>query len=188
MKSKKLAHIVNGRVIAWFDLELMDYPNLPPESELIDATGIWDNRATQEWAHDGTDFIQYIEPVSLREQEHTKLMEINQKAQAFIDATIPAYPEFEKFTFDKQEREATAYLADNTIATPTLTPIATERGLTVADLADKVVAKANAFTALSASVAGQRQKYQDELTAAYNGGNGSLDAINAINPVYTLPA
>ena len=115
-------------------------------------------------------------------------MEINQKAQAFIDATIPAYPEFEKFTFDKQEREATAYLADNTIATPTLTPIATERGLTVADLADKVVAKANAFTALSASVAGQRQKYQDELTAAYNGGNGSLDAINAINPVYTLPA
>uniref|UniRef100_Q31HT5 Uncharacterized protein n=1 Tax=Hydrogenovibrio crunogenus (strain DSM 25203 / XCL-2) TaxID=317025 RepID=Q31HT5_HYDCU len=129
-----------------------------------------------------------LPPPSLGDANAAKSKQINDEAQKFIDANMPSYPSFEMLTFAKQEAEARAYIADNTIVTPVLTPIATERGLMVADLAAKVVAKADAFTALSASVAGQRQKYQDELTIAYNGGNGSLDAINAINPIYTLPA
>ncbi|RUM91065.1 MAG: hypothetical protein DSZ27_07340 [Thiomicrospira sp.] len=125
---------------------------------------------------------------SLAEALDAKSKQIDIESQKFIDANIPSYPNFEMLTFEKQESEARAYIADNTVSTPVLTPIATERGMTVLDLADKVITKANAFTALSASVAGQRQKYQDQLAAAYDGGNGSLSAINAIDPVFTAPA
>lgn len=186
MELKKLAHVVNGRVIAWLDLELMEYKSLPPENELIDASEIWDSRTTQEWAHDGTNFIQYIEPVSLQQLTRTKLLEINQKAQAFIDAAIPVYPEFEKLTFDQQEREAIAYLADNTVATPTLTPIANARGLSVQLIAEKVVAKAGAFRSLAAAIAGQRQAYEDQLQTAVD--NNDADAINAITVSYAMSA
>ena len=159
------------------EAEKRDFYNVqPPDGKLLgsDANGrpIWVD----------------IPPLSLGDANAAKSKQINDEAQKFINENMPSYPSFEMLTFAKQEAEARAYLADNTIATPVLTPIATERGLTVADLATKVVAKADAFTALTASVAGQRQKYQDELTVAYNGGNGSLDAINAIDPVYTLPA
>ena len=96
----------------------------------------------------------------------SKSQEIDSKAQQYIDSLTPKYPEFEKLTFEKQEQEARAYLADSAVDTPVLTAIATARGLTVAELATRVVTKADQLTQLASVVAGKRQAYQDRLTAA----------------------
>jgi hypothetical protein len=115
-------------------------------------------------------------PLPTTEQvKQTKANEIDTKAQQHIDSLVPVYPEFEKLTFEKQEQEARAYLADNTLATPTLTSIATERGLTVLELATRVVAKSDQFTQLAATVAGKRQAYHDQLANAVD-----VDGVNAI--------
>lgn len=127
-----------------------------------------------------------IPPPTLDSVNSQKLNQINSEAQKFIDANMPAYPEFEKLTFAKQEAEARAYVADNTVPTPVLSQIASDRGTTVDVLVPKVIAKADQFMILTSSVAGQRQKYEDDLAAAYTASDAS--AINAINPVYTAPA
>ncbi len=124
-----------------------------------------------------------LPPPSLNELSKTKSAEIDSKAQAFIDAEIEPYPNFEKLTFDRQELEARAILADNTVSTPTLSAIAESRGLTVKEVAKRVIAKTDAFAALAASIAGQRQAYHDQLAAAQD-----LAAVEAIIVNYELPA
>lgn len=136
----------------------------------------------QKW--DGFKWID-PQPLSLTEISKLKSNEINMKAQQFIDKEIEQYPEFEKLTFDRQEREAHSYIADNTVSTPTLTRIATARGLTVLEIADRVIAKANAFAGLAAEIAGQRQAYHDQLATAVQAQDST--AIEDIIVSYALP-
>lgn len=77
-----------------------------------------------------------------------------------------AYPEVEKRTFIKQEIEARAYLADSTVDTPTLTPIATARNITVQEQAERVKAKADLYTATVAALIGRRQAQEDVIDTA----------------------
>src|SRR5205085_2193101 len=53
-----------------------------------------------------------------------------------------SYPADEVTSWSKQEGEARAYVADSDAATPLLSAIAAERGITVALLAAKVIEKA----------------------------------------------
>lgn len=55
------------------------------------------------------------------------------------------YSNFEIFTWNIQVEEATKYLADNKAATPLLTSLAESRGISVEDLANKVIAKSTAY-------------------------------------------
>lgn len=105
--------------------------------------------------------------VNLDAIKSQKLLEVNGKAEQFVNSAAGRYPDFEKLTFDRQEQEARAYLADpaNT-ATPFLAEMAAKRGVTIDEQVSRVVMKADAFIALSASVAGQRQAYVDQVTAA----------------------
>lgn len=105
-------------------------------------------------------------PWSLEEWRARKLAEIKRSAQAAADAYMSSYPEFETLTWESQEREARAYVADSEVATPTLAPIAQARGLSVADLAQRVIAKADAFRAAAAAIMGQRQALEDQIMAA----------------------
>ena len=112
--------------------------------------------------------------------------EINNKAQEAIDSVIEPYPDFEKLTFERQEREARAFLVDNTISTPTLSPIAQARGLSVEELATRVVAKADGLVGLAAHIAGQRQAYQYILATAVD--TEDQVAVESINISYLLPS
>ncbi|WP_373020709.1 tail fiber assembly protein [Thiomicrorhabdus sp.] len=124
-----------------------------------------------------------IPPLPLADAIKIKSSEINTKAQQFVDEKIPAYPEFAMQTFKSQEEEAIAYLADNNAPTPTLASIASKRGLTVLEIANRVIAKANAFKAIAGDIEGQRQAYEDQLEAALD-----VAAVEAIVVNYVLPA
>lgn len=119
---------------------------------------------------------------SLANTKARKLAEINAACDAALAALTASYPASELLTFDKQEAEARALLADPEAATPFLTPLAAARGMETEDLARKVIAKADAFTTASGHVIGLRQKDEDRLKAAQ-----SVEDVAAIAPDYALP-
>jgi|GEM_PF-4102114 len=76
------------------------------------------------------------------------------------------YPWFERDTWQDQEYEAVTYLDDNNAPTPLLTGIATQRGITVAELAQRVIANATAWRAVAPDLCGQRQAAADQINDA----------------------
>jgi hypothetical protein len=75
------------------------------------------------------------------------------------------YPEVEKRTFTKQEAEARAYTLDVNASTPTLSPIATARNISLSDLVAKTIIKADSYTAQVGALIGQRQFKEDLIDA-----------------------
>lgn len=108
-----------------------------------------------------------------------KLTEINTAYNIATSALVNTYPQTELLTFDKQEKEARAWDADNTIATPFLDGLASARGIDKAELVRRVIAKADAFQTVVATLTGLRQKYEDQLNLAQ-----TEEEIAAITPTY----
>lgn len=111
-----------------------------------------------------------------------KLAEINDAYQQAIATLTPTYPDDERLTFDKQEAEARAWLADNSTPTPFVDALAAGRQMDKAELVSRIIAKADAFALASGSLTGQRQRYEDMLDVAE-----TADAVAAIVPQYSLP-
>lgn len=106
----------------------------------------------------------YVPPVpTFEEAKAAKLSEINKAADKIMAALISTYPDREISTFDKQEAEARAYMADPTAPTPLLSALAKARGLSMDELIKRVTAKADAFAAASGYIIGQRQALEDQL-------------------------
>ena len=106
----------------------------------------------------------YVPPVpTLEEVKAAKLSEINAAADRAIATLTATYPDREISTFDKQESEARAYAADPTASTPLLSALAEARGISLPDLVERVLAKADAFIVASGSIIGQRQALKDRL-------------------------
>lgn len=111
-----------------------------------------------------------------------KLNEINAAYQQAIATLTPTYPDDERLTFDKQEQEARAWLADNSTSTPFVDALAAGRQMDKAELVKRIIAKADAFALASGSLTGQRQRYEDLLDAAE-----TPEDVAAIVPQYSLP-
>lgn len=102
------------------------------------------------------------------------LAAVKQQAQAELvhifeeraNAIAGRYPWFERDTWQQQEAEALAYQADPNTPTPLLTGIATQRGITVAELAQRVIANAAAWRAVAPDLCGQRQAASDQIEDA----------------------
>lgn len=106
----------------------------------------------------------YVPPVpTLEEVKAAKLSEINAAADRAIATLTATYPDRELATFDKQESEARAYAADPTASTPLLSALAEARGISLPDLVERVLVKADAFIVASGSIIGQRQALKDRL-------------------------
>lgn len=106
----------------------------------------------------------YVPPVpTFKEAKAAKLSEINKAADKIMAALISIYPDREISTFDKQEAEARAYMADPTAPTPLLSALAKARGISMDELVKRVIAKADAFAAASGYIIGQRQALEDQL-------------------------
>lgn len=121
-------------------------------------------------------------PPKLDELKAAKLNEINTTYQQAIATLTPTYPDDERLTFDKQEAEARAWLADNSTPTPFVDALAAGRQMDKAELVSRIIAKADAFALASGSLTGQRQRYEDMLDVAE-----TADAVAAIVPQYSLP-
>lgn len=149
----------------------------PPEA------AVWCNENGAYIEDDGDTYtIVAIPEPDLPELKARKLNEINDAYQQAIAEMTPGYPDSEKLTFDKQEQEARAWLADNSSPTPFVDALAAGRQMDKAELVSRIIAKADAFALASGSLTGQRQRYEDMLDVAE-----TAEAVAAIVPVYSLP-
>ena len=110
-----------------------------------------------------------------------KLYEVNSGYDSAVSAYMKTYPEAELLTFDKQEKEAMEWTADNSASTPFLDGLARARGIDKANLVSRVIKKAKAFQTAIAALTGVRQKYEDEIDAAT-----TVEELEKIAPVYEL--
>jgi hypothetical protein len=122
-------------------------------------------------AHDMLGVPSVVDPLSSLSLDELKLRKLAELSAAFATriATLKAaYPEDEIQSWFKQEAEAKAYVADNTAATPLLAAMARARGISIDDLAGRVIANADVYSVAAGSLIGNRQKYEDEVNAAAN--------------------
>jgi antitoxin component HigA of HigAB toxin-antitoxin module len=94
-----------------------------------------------------------------------KLAEIKSACEAELSALQAEYPESEVMSWDKQEREARAFVADSSASVPLISSLASVRGIGVPDLANRIIQKADAYTAAIGQALGRRQKLEDQLNA-----------------------
>lgn len=111
-----------------------------------------------------------VDPATLLTLAQVKAAKLGDLAAACtqrLGAIKAGYPQDEISTWDKQEAEARAYHSSGaTAATPLLSALSTARGVALADLADRVIAKADAFAVACGVLIGKRQRYEDEVSAA----------------------
>jgi cell pole-organizing protein PopZ len=167
----KYAHFdpASGTVLNWMDTEAYSYVSLPQAAELIELDG-----ETWEAWHGKPAFIvdgalSETAPVrvpTLSDVKAAKLAELSAACSARMAAIKSGYPAEEVQSWDKQESEARAYIVSSSAATPLLSALATARGITLADLASRVIAKADLFAAASGAIIGKRQRYEDQVTTA----------------------
>ena len=131
---------------------------------------------------EGVYTIVAISEPDLPDLKSRKLVEINTAYQQAIAEMTPGYPDDERLTFDKQEAEARAWLADSSASTPFVDALAAGRQMDKAELVSRIIAKADAFALASGSLTGQRQRYEDLLDAAE-----TAEEVAAIVPEYSLP-
>lgn len=91
---------------------------------------------------------------------------INQACAQDLAKIAATYPDGEVKSWPQQVAEAAALAIDAGAATPLLTVIAAVRGITVADLANLVRIKADAYSAISGQMIGRRQFLESALDAA----------------------
>lgn len=144
----------------------------------------WDAaRAAEEAAAEAERLAEYNKPENARIRKYA---EINEGCEAALAALTATYPDRELLTFERQEREARALLAgDSATDVAHITAIAQERGIPVEELAQKIIAKADAFALASGLLIGMRQKYEDQLNAL--GEDATAEQIRAITVSYSLP-
>ena len=118
---------------------------------------------------------------TIEEIKAAKLAEINSAYDVATSSLVSTYPDTELLTFDKQEKEAREWKADNSVSTPFLDGLALARGIDKAELVDRVIAKADAFEKEVATLTGLRQKYEDQLALAK-----TAEDIAAIVPEYSV--
>lgn len=133
-------------------------------------------------------------PEEAREREKTTLFWemtklITKRADAALDLYLAEYGEVERTSFIKQLEEAQALSADPEAPTPMLNGMVAARQdpevPNAAALAQKVLAKDAEFTAISASIVGQRQRKHIALKAARDADD--LAAMRSIDLTYQYP-
>lgn len=105
--------------------------------------------------------------VVLAEGKEKALARINQGYTIAMQVVVNGYPMSEIDSWSKQESEARAYTADPVNAvTPLLSAMASARGITIAELASRVILKADLFAASAGAIIGKRQKLEDQIGLA----------------------
>lgn len=127
--------------------------------------------------------LEEYQTLTLTIAKKEKLCTINKQSQQFIDevAKIDSTPNFERETWQEQESEAKAWKNDANAQTPVLELIAKARGIELNLLREKAYQKAKNYRKITALIAGQRQRYEDELEAAQ-----TIAEVKAIVPIFTI--
>jgi hypothetical protein len=106
-----------------------------------------------------------------------KMVEINDACEKEIATISAGYPVSEVLSWSKQEAEARAYLADISTPTPLLDALSTARTLTKAEMAPRIVTKADVFAEISGALIGKRHRLEDQIEAVPEGDYLALEMI-----------
>lgn len=104
-------------------------------------------------------------------EKAAKFAEIDADFQHSIDSLTAGWPEGEIKTWNKQEAEALTLQQNPNAVTPTLSMIAIQRGITVPELASRVLRDAAAFSQASGYYVGLRHKARQLVQALPNEGS-----------------
>ena len=91
------------------------------------------------------------------------LNKVNADFETTISNLTSSIPTSEISTWAKQESEARAYLVDSTASTPFIDAISLAREIDKSYLVDKIIEKADAYTAVVGRLTGVRQKLEKEI-------------------------
>lgn len=186
-KNVSFPSVLTDEILASFNYAIIT-PDPYPEYDswthhLIEGTpeqrgGKW----YQTWVLEPVTHTPEEEAQRLAGVKFAKLSEINAVADMAIATLTATYPDREISTFDKQEDEARAYASDAMSSTPFLSALAQARGISLADLVKRVLAKADAFAVASGSIIGQRQALEDRLDACM-----TLEEVQGITVNISMP-
>lgn len=95
-----------------------------------------------------------------------RLTAINGACDAVLSSIVQTYPAGEISSWAQQVKEAEALAADPDTDAPLLTAVAEARGITVSELAGKVIAKAGAYALVAGQIIGKRQALESAIEAA----------------------
>jgi hypothetical protein len=150
----------HGCVLGEYDLEtqmidietseVIDYQPPPPS-----VNHVW-NAETRRWVYVPT----------LADHKTARLADINKRCEQELAVVRANYPDGEVQSWAKQESEARAYAADNAAAIPLIEALSAARGVPVAELVNRIIAKADSFAVISGQIIGNRQRCEDEINAA----------------------
>jgi hypothetical protein len=104
-------------------------------------------------------------------EKAAKFSEIDVDFQHHIDSLTAGWPEGEIKTWERQEKEAIALQSNSAAPTPFLATVANQRGITVAELATRVIRDSIAFSNASAYYVGLRHKARQRVQALPDNGD-----------------
>lgn len=120
---------------------------------------------------------------SIDDARSYQLTKINAKAEEALQIFLSTYPRAETISWDIQEKEARAYLADpteETLASISMLPAMAEaRQVDLTLLCEKVLVKAKLFSIYSGKMFGRRQYYEDQMHKTEN-----IDEVLGIEVTY----
>ncbi len=133
---------------------------------LEELDGVWSSRSDHSLVNA---LIEAYNPWA--KEKAAKFAEIDVDFQHYIDSLTAGWPEGEIKTWNKQESEALALQSNPQAATPTLSMIALQRGISVSDLASRVLRDAAAFSQASGYYVGLRHKARQRVQAFPDAGD-----------------
>ena len=154
----------------------LDQQGVILEQAFTDGVGVWQSNVPDDQINA---LIEQYNPWVYVKAD--KLAEIDEDFQKTIDGLTAGWPEGEIKTWAKQESEALALQSNPSASTPFLTMIAAQRGITVADLASRVLRDSAAFSNASAYYVGLRHKARQLVQALPN--EGSYERLQELNSI-----
>ena len=91
------------------------------------------------------------------------LNKINNECDATLQQMKQSYPDSEVRTWDRQESEARAFIADSNSTTPLIDNLSASREIDKTELATRIIAKADIWSAVVGQIIGARQKLEDNI-------------------------
>lgn len=142
-----------------------------------------DGQVAPGWTYDGGAFSPPAGAL-LEDVADAAMDRINAGYTRTMATILVEYPDAETLSFDKQEREARNWSewqesGGTEPATPYLDAMLAERPIGKAELAGRIITKADAFVAAHGNATGRRQRLEDEIKAARQAED--RDALEAID-------
>lgn len=140
-----------------------------PEGDVV-TEGVPEQHIDGTWHQtwDIRNFTPEEEAEALEKAKQQATRRINRAYAQAMNAAVEDYPETERESWGKQEKEARDWIADNTSSTPFLDALLTIRTtLTKTELTGRIIAKADTLADLSGKLTGKRHVKEAEIEAAY---------------------